>query len=74
MSESGQLTAEEWNATWPIGTRVSVTLVDGNVNWTRTKAAAIHVGEYDFIEVDGMLGLVLLDWCAPLEPPSQETA
>jgi hypothetical protein len=69
MAERKEWTAEEWNRVVPVGARVSVNLVNGDVLWIRTASPAARVGSYDMLELEGKTGLWLLSWCQPLEPP-----
>ena len=60
------MTANDWNARYPIGTKVVLTLVNGNQHVTHTTSAAEHIGSHDFIRVGQILvGLVLLEWVRP---------
>lgn len=63
------LTAAEWNAQYPKGTHVSLTLADSEIVWARTKSAAARAGQYEMIEIEGFSGLMLLAWCRPLVLP-----
>lgn len=68
------MTAAEWNACYPAGTQVSLTLADGEIVWARTKSEAARVGQYEMIEIEGFSGLMLLDWCRALVGRVESTA
>ena len=59
--------AAAWNAKYPLGTVVIVTLADRRRRLARTISLAQHIGQHDFIEVDQIRpGSVLLGWCWPV--------
>lgn len=62
------MTAAEWNAAYPPGTRVRVLLANGEVLTTRTASIAGRVGDHDMLQLEGRVGFYLLSWCAALEP------
>ena len=55
-----------WNEAYPVGTRVVLTLVDGKKLETNTSGPAIRYGRMDFVRVEAMQGLVVLDWVKPI--------
>jgi hypothetical protein len=59
------MTTDEWNARYPIGTRVRLTLADGETRDTRTLTAAQTWGGLDHVCVAGVTGYVLLSWVEP---------
>ena len=62
------MTADEWNARYPIGTRVWLTLADGQGKETCTLTPAQTWGGLDHVSVAGLSGFVLLSWVAPRDP------
>ena len=61
------ISLEEWNSQHPIGTRVRITLADGQCRDTRTLSLAQTWGGLDHIQVGGIAGFVLLSWVLPRE-------
>lgn len=63
------MTAGEWNAKYPPGWPVIVTLANGKRIRTETASEAVRVGQFDMIKVAAIQpGSVLLSWCWPLKP------
>ena len=59
--------AAAWNAKYPVGTVVIVTLVNHRRRLARTISLACHIGQHDFVQVDQIQpGYVLLGWCWPV--------
>ena len=65
--DNAEMNAQAWNAKFPVGTIVIVTLADRRRRLARTIGIAQHIGQHDFIEVDRIRpGFVLLRWCWPV--------
>lgn len=62
------MNATEWNAAHAPGTRVVVTLANGDSLTTRTASEAVRVGQHDMLMLEGHVGYYLLTWCQALEP------
>lgn len=61
--------AAAWNANYPPGSWVIVTLANRKRIPARTLRPALRIGQHDFIEVDAIRpGYVLLSWCWPVKP------
>lgn len=60
------MTTDEWNTRHPIGTRVRLTLADGETRETRTLTVAQTWGGLDHVCVAGITGYVLLSWVEPM--------
>jgi hypothetical protein len=59
--------ATAWNAKYPVGTLVIVTLANRRRRVARTIGSAQHIGQHDFVQVDQIQpGFVLLSWCWPV--------
>ena len=59
--------AAAWNAKYPVGTLVIVTLANRRRRLARTIGLACHIGQHDFVQVDQIQpGYVLLSWCWPV--------
>jgi hypothetical protein len=66
--------AAAWNAKYPIGSWVIVTLANRRRRLARTVALARRVGTHEFIELDAIQpGLILLTWCWPLKARALRT-
>lgn len=63
------MTAAEWNAAYPVGTRVAVTLANGDVLTTNTASDAERIGDHDMLRLEGSEGYWLLSWCGAMEAP-----
>jgi len=60
--------APAWNARYPVGTWIIITLANRQRRLTRSSSAAVHIGHHDFIQVEAIqTGYVLLRWCWPLK-------
>ena len=59
--------AAAWNAKYPVGTLVIVTLANRRRRLAQTISLACHIGQHDFVQVDRIQpGYVLLGWCWPV--------
>lgn len=62
-----RMDAAAWNAKYPVGTLVIVTLANRRRRLARTIGLARHIGQHDFVQVDQIQpGYVLLGWCWPV--------
>lgn len=70
LHQGSVMTAEEWNASYPIGTEILLTLNNGVQKAARTVGAAVRYGGIDHIQVDALTGYVLLAWVKPVVRPT----
>lgn len=63
--------SQRWNAKYPVGTTVILSLANGKRLPTRTRSRAERWGGLDHVAVEAIQsGYVLLSWCWPVKSES----